>query len=86
MNKKLTKGDVITVIIVLLIIGVILWWNWPTTSTSSTGTGSSKTVACKVCGRTFDRGTSDSRKINSTGMCTNCYNNYKSAQQAVGKN
>ena len=42
--------------------------------------GSSKTNTCKSCGRTFEAGDSAGNFMNiaRSGMCNNCYNNYKS--------
>ena len=34
---------------------------------------------CGVCGRSFNGGTSDSRSIIRTNMCSRCYKNYKYA-------
>ena len=54
------------------------------------GGGSSsrtKTATCKSCGRTYEAGDSDGNFMNiaRTGMCNNCYNNFKWAQKALGK-
>lgn len=51
------------------------------------GGGSPKKNTCKSCGRSFQAGDSagNFRKIASSGMCNNCYNNFKSMTNALGK-
>ena len=46
--------------------------------TTSCG-GSDPSYKCGVCGRTFSGGTSDSKSIIRTNMCSRCYKNYKYA-------
>lgn len=47
---------------------------------SEKNTSNSKT--CKSCGRSFDD-SSNKKSIRKTGMCSNCYNNYKNAEEAL---
>lgn len=49
--------------------------------------GSVSTNNCKSCGRTFQAGddAGNYRNIARTNMCNNCYNNYKWAQDVLGK-
>ena len=49
---------------------------------SNTGEG-----VCKSCGRKFEAGDTAENYMNiaRTGMCNNCYNNYKSMSEALGK-
>ncbi|MBE6783793.1 MAG: hypothetical protein E7536_07250 [Ruminococcaceae bacterium] len=47
--------------------------------------GSSENVRiCKSCDREFSD-TSNTRKIAESGMCQNCYNNFKSVSQFIGQ-
>lgn len=41
------------------------------------------TVTCKSCGRKFQKGSQNAKSIRRTNMCTNCYNNYKKASDAL---
>lgn len=48
--------------------------------TGGSSSGSSKTRTCKSCGRSFTVGDSagNSMSIAKSGMCNNCYRNFKS--------
>ena len=81
-NKGLSPGAAITVIIIILVVII----GFVVLSLDSGSGASNKTVTCKVCKREFSMGTSDSKSINRTNMCTNCYNNYKQGQAALGRN
>ena len=50
----------------------------------SSSSGSSNSRTCKSCGRTFTDSTNKS-SIARTGMCSNCYNNFKWGQAATGR-
>ncbi len=43
------------------------------------GGNTSYSYTCKVCDRKFSGGTSNSKSIIRTGMCSQCYKNYKYA-------
>ncbi len=45
------------------------------------------TATCKSCGRTFEAGDSagNYKNIAQTGMCNNCYDNFKWGQSFIGK-
>lgn len=51
------------------------------------GSSSPKKNSCKSCGRSYQAGDSAGNfmKIAKTGMCNNCYNNFKSMSAALGK-
>ena len=53
----------------------------------SSGGGSHSTNRCKSCGRSWEAGDSGGNfmSIARTNMCKNCYNNFKWAQDALGK-
>ncbi|MBR2341398.1 MAG: hypothetical protein IKA72_03210 [Clostridia bacterium] len=44
---------------------------------SCSSSNPSKNYTCSVCARTFNSGTSNSKSIIKTGMCSQCYKNYK---------
>ena len=54
------------------------------TGSGSGSSGSSNSRRCKSCGRTFTD-SSNTRSIARTGMCSNCYNNFKWGQAATGR-
>lgn len=66
--KKVISWSIIITVCLAIIISIA--------TCSSTGSGS-HSYSCKVCHRTFNGGTADSRKIISSGMCVQCYKNYK---------
>lgn len=41
------------------------------------------TITCKSCGRSFQSDSENAKSIRKTNMCTNCYNNYKKASDAL---
>lgn len=45
--------------------------------------GDKDTVTCKSCGRKFQKGSENAKSIRRTNMCTNCYNNFKNANDAL---
>lgn len=51
----------------------------------SSSSGSQNTVKCKSCGRSFKKGSENAKKITRTNMCLNCYNNFKSMQDAINE-
>jgi hypothetical protein len=53
----------------------------------SGGYSQTATNTCKSCGRTYEAGDSGGNYMNiaRTGMCKNCYNNFKWGQDAIGK-
>lgn len=72
-----------------LILAVILFAAVAISSCGGgSGSGSShhSTNTCKSCGRTYEAGDSGGNfmSIARTGMCKNCYNNFKWAQDALG--
>ena len=58
-------------------------------ASNNSGSSSSKysTNTCKSCGRTYEAGDSGGNfmSIARTGMCKNCYENFKWGQKAIGK-
>ena len=72
---------VYTAILVGIFLGVIFLFSECGSGSSTSNT--SKSIECNVCGRTYSYGTSDSRSISRTNMCTNCYDNYNWAQDML---
>jgi hypothetical protein len=77
-------------IVVIIVISVMLG----TASCSGGGSGSSgshshstSTNTCTSCGRSWEAGDSGGNfmSIARTSMCKNCYNNFKWAQEQLGK-
>ena len=55
-------------------------------SGSSGGGGTSydaNTIRCKYCDRKYDEDSNNGKNIRKTNLCLNCYNNMKSAQNAI---
>ncbi len=74
----------------LIIIGAIAVFVIIILIASSGGGGSSSsrsTATCKSCGRVYEAGDSGGnfKNIARTGMCKNCYENFKWGQKAIGK-
>ncbi|MCM1022519.1 MAG: hypothetical protein NC395_00485 [Prevotella sp.] len=62
----------IIILIEFIILSII-----PNTPTNSGGSGNS--ITCGSCGRSFSSTSSNGKSIKSTGMCSNCYGNFKYA-------
>lgn len=45
--------------------------------------GDKDTVTCKSCGRKFQKGSENAKSIRRTNMCSNCYQNFKYASDAL---
>lgn len=73
MNKKKIRNFLLLIFIVAPVIFTL--------TACSGGSYSAKTKTCGSCGRTFEAGDAGGNfmSISRTGMCTNCYNNYKYA-------
>ena len=54
-----------------------------TSSSSSHYSHSGDTETCPSCHRTFQSDSENAKSIRWNGMCTNCYNNYKYAHDAL---
>ena len=48
-----------------------------------TGSSDPDTVTCGFCGRSFQAGTENAESILRTNLCSNCYGNFRSAQDAL---
>ena len=70
----IAAGVVIVASIVIIIISCVI---------SYRPYNPSATVTCNVCHQEFKKDSNNAKSINRTNMCTNCYNNYKSAQEAA---
>lgn|GEM_PF-6412440 len=68
------------------IIVVFLCWMFGSCiscGSSSHSSHSGDTETCPICNRTFQSDSENAKSIRWTGMCTNCYNNYKYARDAL---
>jgi len=76
------KGLYIMKKLISLLLAVLLCFSLCACSSGS----SSKTNTCKICGRSYAAGDSGGNFMNiaKTGMCKNCYNNYKYISGAIG--
>ena len=77
MEKKKGNAALIVVVIILIIL-------LGTMCGTSGGSSSSSSRTCKSCGRSFTD-SSNTMSIAKTGMCKNCYNNFKWGQDALGR-
>ena len=84
-NKKGGAGGTIVLIIVVLLFVVFAFASCG--GGGGGGSSSHSTNTCKSCGRTFEAGDSGGNymSIARTGMCKNRYNNFKWAQDALGR-
>ena len=80
-----TKGKPIkAVIIIEIIVLIAVIVACSSIGGGGSGSGGSSSRTCKSCGRKYTD-SANTRSIARTGMCTNCYNNFKWAQAATGK-
>ena len=83
--KKEIKGKAVKIILATIALALILFIGVGIALEGGKGGSSTRTATCKSCGRTFDTGSSNARSIARTGMCNNCYSNFKWGQDALGK-
>ena len=50
-----------------------------------TSPSDSDTVTCEFCGRSFRSGTENAESILRTNLCSNCYSNFRSVQDALNE-
>ena len=79
-NKNSEKTTKIITYIIIAILAIVVV---SCTGGGSSG-GSSNSRTCKSCGRTFTD-SENFRSIARTGMCKNCYNNFKWGMAATGR-
>lgn len=79
MKKKSGIGPILIIALILILLLSMCSGGHSHTS--------SYTSECRSCGRTFKAGDSagNYKNIARTGMCNNCYNNFKWAQNALGR-
>lgn len=70
------KKEQITIIVAICLAVVFLVSCFTCGGTSD---GGNHSYTCGVCNREFSGGTSNSKSIIRTGMCSRCYSNYKYA-------
>ena len=68
-------------VISLLLVAMLLLMAGCSTSNNTYSSSKSKTQTCKVCHRTFEKGSKDYDSIFWNNMCTNCYDNYRYAME-----
>ncbi len=77
------KFAIAAAVFLVLFFGAMLVTDWKGAfSSGSSYSSSSGSVTCPVCGRTFDKGSSDAHSIARSHMCTNCRNNLDWASKA----
>lgn len=78
--KDETKSKIFAVVAWLLAITVFLVCCTDFSGGSSGGSGGGHSAVCGSCGRSFNSGDigGNYKSIAKTGMCKNCYNNFKS--------
>lgn len=84
--KNVNFGKLVTWVIILLFCFAFLGSCFSDVG-GSCYSGSRSTATCKYCGRSYSAGDSagNFKNIARSGLCNNCYNNYKSATKALGK-
>ena len=83
MNQT-NKSNPLSLIIIALVLVFLV--SCMSTCGDSDYTPTTKTNECKSCGRSYPAGDDAGNFMNiaKTGMCKNCYNNYKSMSQFLG--
>lgn len=61
--------------------GVEQYNTYVASSKQNNKTNTEQGVKCKSCGKEYKKGSDNASSIARSGMCTNCYNNYKSMQK-----
>lgn len=84
-RKEMSERQVMTIFVIgtvifFLIIGVI---GASLRGSSSSFSSSSSYKTCASSHREFSATSSNGKKIARSGMCNNCYNNYKSMKSAL---
>lgn len=81
-----TKRKIVRIVIVGCLMFVFLGIAFMNENRTFNDTGnySESTKICASCGREYSDST-NKKSISKTNMCTNCYNNYKSMEQFIGK-
>ncbi len=82
-GKLLSASRFFCVIAILLLLGMLIYTHMDSSGTHSPSSGSTATVTCQSCGRSFQKGSDNAKSINRTNMCSNCYNNFKKATDAL---
>ena len=73
--KDSERKGIVIFVIVIIVLGLLL----KNCMGSGSSSGGGHSITCKSCGRTFEAGDSagNYKNIARTGMCNNCYSNYK---------
>ena len=83
-TKKTNNGGCVMLVIIFLILMFLMFlFSSCPGSSSSSSSYSSGTETCPSCHRKFQGDSENARSIRWHGMCTNCYNNYKYASDAL---
>ena len=80
-KKKLTVWNIVIIVFVLALLASCV------AVMSDSSPSKPATAKCKSCGRTFQAGDNGGNymSIARTGMCKNCYENFKWGMNAIGK-
>lgn len=69
----------LTFFVIVALIGLLILF-----AVTPVGRGSGDgRITCGSCGRTFSSDSSNAKSVKSTGMCSNCYSNYKTAERML---
>lgn len=82
MNYKAFGAFLIVLLVVVFAVAIIS--SDSGSSSYSSSSSSSSKIECRSCDREFSSSSANGKSIRRTGMCENCYNNFKSMQQALG--
>ena len=82
-TKKTGNAGCVTLVVIVLFIYFICPVLFGSCSGSSSSSYSSETETCPSCHRKFQGDSENARSIRWNGMCTNCYDNYKYASDAL---
>ena len=86
-KNTITKIGVTLAIILLAIAAFIPFLGSCSRAGSGSGSASGDIKTCSSCHRKFDwnKDPNNAKSISYHGMCTSCYENYKSAQGMLGR-
>lgn len=80
-NEQPRNHSLVKAIILAVAFSLVINLAPSIASGAGSGNSSSNSYTCQSCGREFQGGTSDSKSIAKTHMCSNCYKNFKSLEE-----
>lgn len=78
--KKFLRSPLGIFTIAVIVIGILIFIGGIAYLYTPYNPSAAEIVTCKSCDREYKKGSDNAKSIARSGMCTNCYNNYKSMQ------